>query len=122
VGPDRKTHIRNVAILLALALAVWLLPGGDAGSQTVYNVLTVILTAGLLFFAYRLYMENRATIFGLGDRQRALLYGSVALAAFAIIATGRLWNEGGGGVFIWLGLIGLAVWGLSRVWRAYREY
>jgi hypothetical protein len=122
MGPGRRTHIRNILILLLLAFAVWLLPGGDTGSQTVYNVLTIVLTAGLLFFGYRLYMENRATIFSLGDRQRVLLYGSVALAAFAIIATGRLWNEGGAGVFVWLALIGLAAWGLSRVWRAYREY
>ena len=55
---------------------MWLLPGGDTGSNTIYNLLTVILTAGLLFFAYRLYMEHRATIFGLGDRQRGILYGA----------------------------------------------
>ena len=83
VGPDRNRHIRNVLIIIALALVVWLLPGGDTGSSTIYNLLTVILTAGLLFFAFRLYMEHRATIFGLEDRQRGILYGAVALAGFA---------------------------------------
>jgi hypothetical protein len=122
VGPDRAKHVRNVLIILGLAVAVWLLPGGDAGSATVYNVLTVVLTAGLLFFGYRLYMEHRATLFGLEDNQRGLLYAAVGLAAFAIIATSRLWNEGGLGALLWFGLLALAGWGIYRVWRTHQEY
>ena len=122
MGPDRAKNIRNILIIVGLALVVWLLPGGDAGSNTIYNLLTVLLTAGLLFFGYRLYMEHRATIFGLGDQQRAILYGAIALAAFTIVATSRLWNEGGLGALIWFGLISLAAWGMYRVWRAYSEY
>jgi hypothetical protein len=122
VGPDRAKHIRNALIVVLLAVAVWLLPGGNSGSQTIYNVLTILLTAGLLFFAYRLYMEHRATIFGLEDRQRGILYGAVALAAFAIIATSKLWDKGGLGALIWFGLLALAGWGVYSVWRAYQEY
>jgi hypothetical protein len=122
MGPDRNKHIRNVLIIVGLALAVWLLPGGDTASSTVGNLLTVILMAGLLFFGFRLYMEHRATIFGLEDRQRGILYGAVALAAFAIIATSKLWDEGGLGAMLWFGLIGLAVYGMYTVWRAYQEY
>ena len=122
MGPDRAKNIRNVLIIVGLALAVWLLPGGDTGSNTIYNLLTVILTAGLLFFAFRLYMEHRATIFGLGDRQRGILYGCVALVGFALIATSKLWDEGGLGALLWFGMIGLAVYGMYTVWRAYQEY
>ena len=122
MGPDRAKNLRNIGIIVVLALAVWLLPGGDTGSNTIYNLLTVILTAGLLFFGYRLYMEHRATIFGLGDRTRAILYGAIALAAFAIVATSRLWNEGGAGALLWFLLISLAAWGIYRVWRTYSEY
>jgi hypothetical protein len=122
MGPDRAKHIRNVLIIVGLALAVWLLPGGDTGSNTVYNLLTVILTAGLLFFAFRLYMEHRATIFGLEDRQRGILYGCVALACFALIATSKLWNDGGLGALLWFAMIALAGYGMYTVWRAYQEY
>ena len=122
VGPDRTKHIRNFLIIVVLALAVWLLPGGATGSNTIYNLLTVLLTAGLIFFAYRLYMEHRATLFGLEDRQRGILYAAVALACFALIATSKLWNEGGLGALLWFGLIALASWGLYSVWRAYQEY
>jgi hypothetical protein len=122
VGPDRAKNLRNILIIVGLALAVWLLPGGDTGSNTVYNLLTVLLTAGLLFFAFRLYMEHRATIFGLEDRQRGILYAAVALAGFAIIATSKLWDGGGLGALIWFGLIALAVYGMYTVWRTYQEY
>ena len=122
MGPDRAKHIRNILIIVALALVVWLVPGGGTGSSTIYNLLTIILTAGLLFFGYRLYMEHRATIFGLGDNQRAVLYGSVAAATVALLATNRLWNEGGLGTLVWFVLLSLAGWGIYRVWRAYSEY
>lgn len=122
MGPDAGTHIRNIAIVLVLSAAVWLIPGGGTASATIYNVLMVILTAGLLFFAYRLYMEHRASVFSLDDRMRALLYGSLALAAITIVATSRMWDEGGLGGLAWLALLGLAAMGMLRVWRAYREY
>ena len=122
MGPDRAKHIRNILIIVALALVVWLVPGGGTGSSTIYNLLTIILTAGLLFFGYRLYMEHRATILGLGDNQRALLYGSVAVATVALLATNRLWNEGGLGALVWFALLSLAGWGIYRVWQAYSEY
>jgi hypothetical protein len=122
VGPDRGTHIRNILIIVVLALIVWLVPGGGTGSATIYNLLTIILTAGLLFFGYRLYMEHRATIFGLGDNQRALLYGCVAVAIVALLATNKLWNDGGLGALVWFALLSLAGWGIYRVWRTYSEY
>jgi hypothetical protein len=122
VGPDRAKHLRNVLIIVALALVVWLLPGGDTGSATIYNVLTIVLTAGLIFFAYRLYMEHRSTIFGLEDRQRGILYGAVALGALAIIGTRKFWDEGGLGALLWIAMLAVAVWGIYTVWRAYQEY
>jgi hypothetical protein len=122
VGPERLKHVRNIAIILVLAALVWLVPGGDTGSRTIYNLLTVILTAGLLFFGYRLYMEHRATLFGLGDRNRGRLYASVAVIVLALIATGRLWDEGGLGVLVWFGLIGMGAWGIYSVWRTYQTY
>jgi TRAP-type C4-dicarboxylate transport system permease small subunit len=122
MGPDRNTHLRNLGIILVLAVAVWLVPGGGTAASTFGNLLGIIFLGGLLFFGYRLYMENRETIFGLEDRQRGLLYASIALATITIIATSRMWNAGGLGALLWLAFIGAAVWGLYSVWRAYRTY
>jgi hypothetical protein len=122
VGPDRGKHLRNVAIVILLALAVWKLPGGDTSALTINNILGLIFIGGLLFFGYRLYMENRDTIFGLGERTRGVLYASLALVTITLVATSRMWDAGGLGAILWLAFIGLAAWGIYSVWRAYREY
>ena len=120
---ERGKHIRNIAIILALTVVVWLVPGGERASVTVSNVLSIVFVGGLLFFGYRLYMEHRETIFSLPERQRGILYAAIALAVITIVATGRMWQDGGGlGAILWLAFLGLAIWGLITVWRAYREY
>ena len=122
MGPDRNKHIRNAAIVLALAIAVWKLPGGGTASRTIANIFSVIFIAGLFFLGYRTYMERRETIFSLEERQRGLMYGALALAAFALTATSRLWNAGGLGAMLWLAMLGAAGWALYSVWRAYKTY
>ena len=122
MGPDRGKHLRNIAIILLLAVIVWQVPAGAAAGATIANVISIIFVGGLLFFGYRLYMEHRATIFGLEDRQRAILYGAVAVGALAIIATSKLWAQGGLGALLWFAMLAVAVWGLYSVWRAYQEY
>ena len=122
MGPDRNTHLRNIAIVVGLALVVWLVPGGGTASLTIGNLLGIIFIGGILFLGYRLYMEHRGTIFGLEERQRGILYASIALAAITLVATRRMWDSGGLGAVLWLAFIGAAVYGLYGVWRAYRTY
>jgi hypothetical protein len=122
VGPDRNTHLRNFAILILIAVAVWQLPGGGTATGTINNILGLVFAGGLVFFGYRMYMEHRQTLFMLEDKVRALLYGSLALIAFALIATGRMWEDGGLAVLVWLALIGAGVYGCVTVYRASREY
>jgi hypothetical protein len=122
VGPDRNTHLRNFAILILIAVAVWQLPGGGTATAVVNNILGLLFAAGIVFFGYRMYMERRTDLFSLEDRVRALLYGSLAILALALIATRRLWDEGGFGALVWLALIGAGVYGCVTVYRAAREY
>ena len=122
MGPDRKTHLRNIAIIVLLAVAVWQVPGGDRAGTTVANVLSLIFLGGLMFLGFRLYMENRETIFGLEERQRGVLYAGCALIAITLIATRRMWEAGGIGAIVWLMMIGAGVYAIVGVWRAYREY
>jgi hypothetical protein len=122
VGPDTGKHLRNIAIVILLAVIVWQVPGGSTSAATINNILGLIFIGGLLFFGYRMYMENRDTIYGLGERQRGILYASVALGAITLVATQRMWNSGGLGAVLWLAFISAAVYGLYTVFRAYREY
>jgi hypothetical protein len=122
MGPDRNTHLRNAAIVLALAVAVWKIPGGGTASATIANIFSVIFIASLFFLGYRVYMERRETIFSLEERQRGLMYGALALAVFAIVATRRMWDAGGLGAMLWLLMLGASSWALYSVWRAYKTY
>jgi hypothetical protein len=122
VGPDRNKHLRNIAIILVLAVAVWQVPGGGTAASTISNLFSIIFLGGLLFLGYRLYVQNRETIYGLDDKMRALLYGSIALVAITLVATERMWDGGGLWALLWLAFIGAAVYGLVTVWRSYRTY
>jgi hypothetical protein len=122
VGPDRGKHLRNILILICLALAVWLIPGGATAGATLSNLLAIVFVGALLFFGYRIYMENRDTLFGLEERQRGLLYAGIAVIAITLVATRRMWDAGGLGALVWLMLIGAGVYAIFGTWRAYRQY
>ena len=122
MGPDGRKHLRNIAIIVLLAVVVWQVPGGDRAGSTIANIISIIFVGGLLFFGYRLYMENRETIFGLEERQRGIAYAGAALIAITLVATRRMWDAGGVGAIVWLMMIGAGVYALVGVWRAYREY
>ena len=122
MGPDRNTHLRNFAILILLAVAVWQLPGGGTAVGVVNNILGLLFAGGLVFLGYKLYMEHRTSLFTLEDRVRTVLYGSIVLIALALVGSRRLWDEGGFGVLIWLMLLGAGAYGCLTVYRASREY
>jgi hypothetical protein len=122
VGPDAVKNLRNVAIIIAIAVAVWKLPGGGTAANTIANIFSVLFIGGLFFLAYRLYMERRDVILGLEERQRGLLYGALALAAFALIATHRMWQANGIGIVIWMAMLGASAYAIYSVWRAYTSY
>jgi hypothetical protein len=122
VGPDGLKHLRNIAIIIGLAVVVWQVPHGATAAGTISNLLSILFVGGLLFLAYRLYMERREMIMGLEDRQRGILYGSLALATITLVATRKWWDAGGVGTLVWLVLMCLALYGVYYVWRAYRTY
>jgi hypothetical protein len=119
---DRAKSARHIGIIVLLALIVWRIPGGDVASSTIANLLSVILLAGLAFFAYRLYMENRDALFDLPERLRLILYSSAGIAAITLIGTSRAWAEGGAVVLLWFVLLGVAAYGIVAVIRSARSY
>lgn len=118
----RAKHIRNVAILVGLALIVWLLPGGNTAAGVIGNVLSVLFLSAICFFGYRMYMEHRVALFDLEGRLRTILYASAGMFVLALIATGRMWNEGPALILLWMGMIGASAYGGYVVFRSTREY
>ena len=114
-------NVRNVLIILALAAFVMLAPGGGNASSALLEALVVAMLSSLAWFAVRMYREHRSDIYGLGDRNRTILYGAVGLAALTLTATDRLWNTGPGTI-VWFALMALAGYGVYAIFRASRQY
>jgi hypothetical protein len=118
---DRKKNVRNILIVVAIAAAVYLLPGGGRVAGTFESALWVAFGFGIAFLGLRLYREHRVSLHGLGDRHRALLYGAVALGVFEYAARARMW-ETGSGELLWFVLAGCVLYALLEVFRRSRSY
>jgi hypothetical protein len=118
---DRAKTARNIAILVAIAAAVYVLPGGGRAARTFEAALWVAFGTGIGYLGVRLYREHRISLHSLGDRHRGILYGAVALAVFAWAARARMW-ETGLGELVWFLLVGLVVYALLEVYRYSRTY
>jgi hypothetical protein len=114
-------HARNIAIIALLALGVWALPGGGTAANFVGALLFVLLTIGLGLFAGRMYLEYRTTLYGLGDQYRAMLYGALGIAVFALASGPKLFDTGAGTI-VWFALVGAASYMAYAVYRHSREY
>ena len=118
---DRAKNVRNAAIVLLIAAAVFALPGGGRAANTFEAVLFVAFGVAIGYLGLRMYREYRVSLHGLDDRYRALLYGAIALAGFVVMAQKRMW-ETGLGELVWFVLVGLVVYAVVLVYRHARSY
>lgn len=118
---ERMKMARNIAIVVVIAAAVYFIPGGGRAAGTFEATLWVAFSIGLGYFGLRLYRESRVTIHGLGDRHRAMLYGGVALAFFAYVARGHMW-ETSFGELVWFVMVGCVIYAAMEVFRHSRTY
>ena len=119
----RTRQAINFSILALVALGFTALPGGDSTLRVVLTLLGIVFFVAIALFGYRLYREHRFTLDSLEERQRLVLYASVALAFLTFVASQRLFTlRGGLGVLIFLGLLGLASYGVYWVFTRSRRY
>jgi hypothetical protein len=118
---ERYKNVRNVAILMVIAAAVYFLPGGDRVAETITAALWVLFGLGIGFLGLRLYREHRVAIHSLGDHHRALLYGGTALVVFLYAAQKRMFQTSIGELVWWVLALG-AVYAFVEVYRRSRSY
>jgi len=116
------TFARNLGIVALIALVIVLIPGGGAGLEVFLAALSIAFFTAIALLGIRLYREHRFTLESLTDRQRIVLYGSIAAILWAFTAASRLFGYGGGGALLWVGLLAGASYGLFWVYRTSREY
>jgi hypothetical protein len=110
-----------IAIILGLAAAVALLPGGGTAANTVALALSIIFLGTLGWFGARMYRENRVALMSLEDRWRVILYVAIGVVVVTLAATSRLWLTSAG-VIVWFALLFGAAYALYATWRQAREY
>jgi hypothetical protein len=118
---DRAKTARNVAIVVLIAAAVYLLPGGGRAASTFEALLFVAFAVGIGYVGLRVYREHRIALYGLGDRYRGLFYGALALGVVTVAARGRMWQTGLGEL-VWFILLGIVAYALVAVYRTWRSY
>jgi hypothetical protein len=118
---DGTRTLRNVAIVVAIAAAVYFIPGGGPAKRTLEAALWCAFGIGIAYLGLRLYREHRFSLHGLGDRHRGLLYGAVALGVFEYAARWRMWQTGLGEL-LWFVLAGFVVYAALEVFRHSRTY
>lgn len=114
-------HARNIAIVLALAAVVWLLPGGGDGAELVSQFLSAAFMVVIVLILGRLYQQFRGQISDLEQEWRLILYGAVGVIMVTLAASQRLFDTPGGSL-LWIGLMGASVWAIVGVYRHSREY
>ena len=112
---------RNVAILMLIALAVVAVPGGGDVAALAGAIVSLILFALLAYFAGRFYRDHQLDVYGLGDVDRAILYGAIALVAIVLVGWGNLFDHSSGTIAA-IVLLALAAGGLMRVYRNWQRY
>jgi hypothetical protein len=114
-------HARNVAIIVALAAAIVAVPGGSDTAGLIGAIFSLAIVALIAYFAGRLYRDHRVDLYGLGDRDRAILYCALGAIVVLLAASGRLTTSAAGTLVEVAGLALCAV-GLLRVFRNWQRY
>jgi uncharacterized protein involved in cysteine biosynthesis len=112
----------KLGVVMVVALALVVLPGGGNALDVVLTLLTISFLAAIAYLGYRLYNQYRLDIDSLDANLRLALFGSIGLAILTFVATDRLFDEGGIGVLVWFALLALCSYGLYWTWTRYRRY
>jgi Kef-type K+ transport system membrane component KefB len=119
---ERLRVTLEILAVFLIALLFTVAPGGDSTLQVILATLSIAFFVAIALLGYRLYRENGFFLESLGDRQRGVLYSSVGGAFLVFAAAERLFDLGGGGIVVWIALLGLCSYGVFWVWVSSRDY
>lgn len=107
--------LRNVAIVMLLALVVAFVPAGGNVAEAILTAITMGFLAAIAWTVFVLSRQNQLTLATLSDARRALLYGALGMIALLIAGSDELF-ETGGGTLVWIVLLGASIAAIWRVW------
>lgn len=112
--------LRNIAIIVVLALAIAALPSGGSVVEGILVALSLVFIAAIGLMIARFWRASSLTLDGLGDRQRWLLYGGLGAIALMIAGADEMLDSGPGTI-AWLAILIAAGWVVFSTWREARS-
>jgi hypothetical protein len=112
---------RNVVIVLAIAALVALVQGGQTAANVALQALSLVFLGVIVYFLSIIYRQNRTTLYGLGDRRRAMLYVALGVGTLTLTASSKLWATGAGSV-VWVLLLAASMYTVFTVVWSARKY
>lgn len=113
--------LRNVAIVMLLAVVVAFVPAGGNAADTILTAITMGFLAAIAWALYVLSRQQQLTLAALSDGRRAVLYAALGLIALLIAGSDEMF-ESGGGTLAWILLLGASVAAIWRVWTEANTY
>jgi hypothetical protein len=107
--------LRDIAIVMALALAVAFAPSGGNVAEAILTAITMGFLAALAWMLFVLGRQNQLTLATLSDGRRAILYGALGMIALLIAGADELFGSGGG-TLLWILLLGASIAAIWRIW------
>jgi len=118
----RPETIRNVAIIVGIAIVVTLL--GSTGSATIsYLVwaMNILILAAILYFGYTLWRSNRHRIAWLPQRQKTGLY-LAAGGLVLLVVSSTFWVDSMVTTILFFALAGACGYAIYRIWQDAQRY
>jgi hypothetical protein len=113
--------LRNVAIVMLLAVVVAFVPAGGNAADTILTAITMGFLAAIAWSLYVLSRQQQLTLATLSDGRRAILYAALGLIALLIAGSDEMF-ESGGGTLAWILLLGASMAAIWRVWTEANTY
>ncbi len=117
----RVRTLRNVAIVMLLAVVVAFVPAGGNAADTILTAITMGFLAAIAWSLYVLSRQQQLTLVSLSDGRRGILYAALGLIALLIAGSDEMFASGGG-TLAWILLLGASVAAIWRVWTEANTY
>lgn len=112
--------LRNIAIIAVLAFIVAAVPGGGEAARAIVTAITIGFLVAIGFAAYQLYRQNQLALLALEERSRTMLLAALGAIVLMVAGADELTSTGIG-LLVWLGVLGLSIFALVRVWNEARS-
>jgi hypothetical protein len=114
-------NLRNVAIVLLLAMVVAFTPTGGNVAEAILTAITMGFLAAIAWMVFVAGRQNQLTLATLTDARRAILYAALGMIALLIAGSDEMTSTGGG-TLAWIVLLGASVAAIWRIWIDANSY